>query len=439
MSRKRKPRAKTLANAENRLLNDVDPSRLHNKLTDVATGLAGLSVTGGSYLSGYDTFAFSNNYSLVTLNRIILTYMYTGNGIFQTAIQLPIQDALSKGVDIECDQLDANDLEELWTYWDEQGIWNDILNAWTWVRLFGGGALLVNSNQEPDSKLVYRGLERSPLDFYDVDRWQLDTNAIIYNEWNAYGSRPGNDVLYFNGVPVHESRVIRGVGKRAPWYVRRQLRGWGMSEGEKMLRELNLFLKTQDATFELIDEAKVDVYHIDGLAAKLATRGGTTAITDRVQAANEIKNYVNALVLDAKESYEQKNMSFTGLAEVMVQNKAQVAAALRIPENKLFGQSATGFASGQDSMENYNAMVESDIRAPMRPMIRKMLKITMAHKFGFIPKFSFSYPSLRELTPEVEQTVKNGEQGRILELYDRGLMDAQESMAEIRKAGIIDI
>ena len=100
-----------------------------------------------------------------------------------------------------------------------------------------------------------------------------------------------------------------------------------------MIRDLNLYLKTQDASFELIDEAKIDVYKIDGLAQKMATAGGTSKITQRVQAANEIKNYINALVLDAKEDYQQKQMTFAGLADVMNQNRLGVAAALRIAYN----------------------------------------------------------------------------------------------------------
>ena len=165
--------------------------------------------------------------------------------------------------------------------------------------------MLINTAQDPETPLTYRGLDRSELEFYDLDRWQLDTNIAIFDDWDSYikaGDSEG--LIYLYGEPVHETRLLRGQGKRAPHYIRRQLRGWGMSEGERMIRDLNLYLKTQDASFELIDEAKIDVYKIDGLAQKMATAGGTSKITQRVQAANEIKNYINALVLDAKEDYQ---------------------------------------------------------------------------------------------------------------------------------------
>jgi len=431
MSRRRRKRPNSNQNTQRR----------ENGLADVSAGLGALnSMTGGSFLSSYNTQAFSNNYSLITLNRIILTYMYTGNGIFQTAIQLPIQDAIGKGVEIESGELDNDDINKVYEYWEEKGIWNTILDYMTWVRLFGGGALLVNTNQDPKKPLSTKNLSKTDLEFYDLDRWQLDINIGVDEEFNNYlSSGDENDYIMLNGQQIHESRFLKGKGKKAPHYVRRQLRGWGMSEGERMIRELNMYLKTQDATFELIDEAKVDVYKIDGLATKLMQRGGTSSITSRIQTANEIKNYVNAIVLDAKEDYQQKTMTFSGLSDIMDQNRKGVAAALRIPENKLFGQSAAGFGGGEDSLENYNSMVESEIRAQLRPVIRKLLKITMSHLFGYEPEFKFKFPSLREMSPEQEQSVKNSEYNRFTGMYDRGLITAEEYMEMSRKVGIVQI
>lgn len=436
MSRKRKSKSNNNDNSQNTLNNTIMKNAAYN---DLATNIAG-TTTGGSYLSSYNTQAFSNNYSLITLNRIVLTYMYTTNGIFQTAVQLPIQDAIGKGIEIESGQLDNDDINKVYEYWEENGLWTKILDFYTWVRLFGGGALLINTNQDPKKPLTYKGLSKTDLEFYDLDRWQIDTNTAYSDDWDSnFGYGEDEEMVYLYGEPIHESRFLRARGKRAPHYVRRQLRGWGMSEAERMLRDLNLYMKTQDATFELIDEAKIDVYKIEGLANKMIQKGGVAAITNRIQTSNEIKNYINAIIMDSKDSYEQKQIAFSGLSEVQKENRVGVAAALRMPMTKLFGLSASGFNTGESDLENYNAMVESDIRAPLKPIIRKLLKITMTHIFGYEPEFTFKFPSLRELTPEVDQTVKNGEYNRLSGLYDRGLIDGEEFMQMCRKAGIVGI
>ena len=415
--------------------------RIDNNLLQLAAGIkvsAELG-TGGSDLSNYGTIAYSNNYALMTLNRIILTYLYTGNGIFQTAIQLPVQDAISKGVEIESDELDNEDIDEVLDFWEEHGIWDTILDAATWSRLYGGGAVLINTPQDPESPLSTQALANQPIEFYDVDRWQLD-NAGVSGSDHYY---PNEDVerehYFLHGEKIHRSRMMVINGKKAPSYVRRQLRGWGMSEGERMIRDLNNYLKTQDVLYEILDESKIDVYHIQGLANKLLTTGGTTKIQNRIQAANEIKNYVNALVLDAEEEFEQKETSFTGLAETMRENRIGVASALRMPLTKLFGLSASGFNTGESDLENYIEMVESDVRARLRPVVRNMLKLTMIHLFGYEPTFRFSWPSLRVLSAEQEQQVKDSQLTRAITLYDRGLLDSREVGEMLAKDGVISI
>ena len=75
--------------------------QIDNSLTDLVTMLGVAQATGGSQLSGYASIGYANNYNLITRNWIMLTYLYSGNGLFQTAVQLPVQDALAKRIKLE--------------------------------------------------------------------------------------------------------------------------------------------------------------------------------------------------------------------------------------------------------------------------------------------------------------------------------------------------
>jgi len=237
---------------------------------------------------------------------------------------------------------------------------------------------------------------------------------------------------------MHASRAIIGKGKQAPVYIRRQLFGWGMSEAERMLRDLNNYLKTQDVLYEILDESKIDVYHIMGLANKLATAGGADIIKNRVQAANQIKSYVNALVLDKEEDFEQKTMAFGGLAEVMSENRIGIASALRMPMTKLFGISASGFSTGENDTDNYNQMVESEIQVKMRPAIREVIKIACANIWGVVPEFRFTFPSLKVLPALEQQTINESKINSMCALFDRGLIsDATAIGDELAKDEVI--
>lgn len=411
-----------------------------NSLTEMVAAVRVASMmTGGSELAGYGGIAYNNNYSLITLNRIILTYLYTSSGIFQTAINLPVQDALAKGIEIESGQMSSAEIDELLSFMESYGQWEALLNAWNWARLYGGAGLIINTNQEPKDPINFKALHKGPIELYDADRWQFDNahpNSGDFDEM-LWGEPPEH--LYLYGQQIHQSRVIKIRGKRAPYYVRRQLRGWGMSEGERMIADLNLYLKTKNVLYEILDESKIDVYKIKGLATKLINESGTATITRRIQLANELKNYVNALVLDADDDYEQKNMTFTGLADVSSENRIGIASALRMPMTKLFGLSASGFNTGESDLENYNMMVESEIRAPMKPIIRQMIEINMFHLWGRKAPFNIKFPSLRVLSAEQEESVKDSQQTRTLALYDRGLLDSKEVGEVLENDGVITI
>lgn len=416
--------------------------RIDNSLTELVAGVKVASMlTGGSILSSYGTINWSNNYSLLTMNRVILSYLFTGNGLFQTAIQLPVQDAMSKGFEIDSSEISNEEIEEIMEWWEENNCSETIQNAATWYRLFGGSGILINTNQDPQEKMNLKALNNSPVEFYDLDRWQFTFGAYGDNRniENLLSNNLDQEYYNINGLKIHKSRIIKLVGKKAPSYVRRQLMGWGMSEGERMIRDLNLYLKTQDVSYEILDESKVDVYYIENLANKLLTTGSTNSIVNRIRAANEIKNYVNALVLDAKEKFEQKNMTFSGLADIMKENRIGIASALRMPMTKLFGLSASGFNTGESDLENYNQLVESEVRQKIKRPIKQLLDIGFIKLYGYIPQYRITFPSLRVLSEIEEEDVKNSRLNRALALYDRALINSKEVGELLKKEGVITI
>ena len=227
-------------------------------------------------------------------------------------------------------------------------------------------------------------------------------------------------------------------GDIAPSLTRRMLMGWGLSEVEKMVRDLNPYLKAVNLIFELLDEAKIDVYHLEGYTSALQVPGGHEKIQKAVGMTNSLKNYLSAVVLDKEDQYEQKQLTFSGLAEMLREIRIGMAATLRMPVTKLFGISAAGFNSGEDDIENYNAMIDSDIRPRLRPMIKKLLLLSCKKLFGYTPEsLNFKFKSLRILGSNEEADVKQKEQLIILNNYDRGLINSKEAMEAQRMKGLI--
>lgn len=234
------------------------------------------------------------------------------------------------------------------------------------------------------------------------------------------------------GLPV--------LGKQAPSFIRQRLRGWGMSEVERLVRSLNQYMKNQDVIFELMDEAKVDVYKIEGFNSALLNAQGTAKITERTQLSNMLKNFQNAIVMDVKDEYEQKQQPFTGLAEMVVQNRQGIAADLKMPVTKLFGISAAGFNSGEDDIENYNSMLEGEVRAKAKYLVVDVLRICCKKLFGFVPEdLSITFNPLRELTAKEQEEVKDKRLERVLKLYDKGLMSPLEAKQAVNKDALAPV
>jgi phage-related protein (TIGR01555 family) len=408
----------------------------NNSLTELVSIVGAMS--GGARLSTYNTIAYSANTALITTQHIMLAYLYVNNGIFQAAVQCPIQDALSKGIIIKSDDLDNEDVDKILEYMEYNGLWQTIIDFETWRNVYGGAGLIINTPSEPSTPL--RQLKKDqPFELYDADRWQMTQSQATQNAIGFYEQDP-NELKEFNinGVKIHHSRVIIGKGKRVPWLLRSQMQGWGMSEAERMIRDLNNYLKTQNVLYEILDESKIDVYHVKGLFDAMKT-GQVDKVAMRVQRANELKNYLNALVLDLEEKFESKSQTFSGLADVMNENRIGIAAALRRPMTKIFGIPHPGFSDGNSELENYYQLVESEERAFLKPVVRKVIDLVCGHLFGYVPNYKLEFPPLRQMSEKDQEEIKNHKLDRIIKMRDAQMITLEEAVEIAKKDELLDI
>jgi phage-related protein (TIGR01555 family) len=421
-----------------------------NSYSEFGSQIAGFgSQIGGSQLSQSDTLFVNNRWYLISNFRQLLSEMYVEHGIIQTLVDQPVDDAFRSGFEIKSGELDGNDIQKLENWLERHRVIEKIKLACKWARLYGGGAVIPITGQNPELPFNVKNLKQgAKLEFKTVDMWELYNSRVNINGYEdedlqdgeaTFDDGAGNFYDYY-GIKVHKSRVFRVEGKQPPSFIRPRLRGWGMSELEKIVRTFNQYLKNQNVIFELMDEAKVDVYGIKGLNSALATKNGTAAMSSRVQIANQIKNYLNALTMDVDDSYEQKTIQFTGLSEMVIQNRQGIAAELKMPITKLFGISAAGFSSGEDDIENYNSMLESEIRSKSKYIVIDIIGVACQHLFGFVPEdLMIQWNPLRILDAVDEETVKNHQFNRVMSAYQSGLSTAQEAKEGINKDSLLPI
>lgn len=398
----------------------------------------------GVQLSQVDTIFENCRWYLVSNLRQLLSQVYVEHGIVQTLVDQPVDDAFRAGFEIKTDQLSKDEIEKLKVYCEKNQVIANLAQAIKWSRLYGGGGVLIITTQDPMTPLNLSALKPdTPLEFRAVDMWELyyETQNVSGNLFpgGALGANVGEYYNYY-GKRVHRSRVYRVVGKEAPSFIRPRLRGWGMSELERLIRSLNQYLKNQDVIFELLDEAKVDIYKIKGYNAALMSKDGTQAITSRIQSANLIKNFNNAITMDAGDEYQQKQITFSGLSEVLLQIRQGIAADLKMPMTKLFGISSAGFNSGEDDIENYNSMIEGEIRNKNKFTVVDLLSIACQKLFGMIPDdMMIEFNPLRILNAKEEEEVKDSQFNRTMSAYQSGLVGDEETKKAINKDSLLPI
>lgn len=398
----------------------------------------------GPQISQASTLFDNNRWYLISNLRQLLSQIYVEHGIVQTMVDQPVDDGFRAGFEVKTAQLDGDDIEKLMVYCKRNRVIQNIMQATKWGRLYGGGAIVLLTNQNPKAPLRLDLInEKTPLEFRSVDMWEL-----YYDVQNTAGTLEVGEEMGANlsehydyyGQQIHHSRVFRIIGKEAPSFIKPRLRGWGMSELERLVRSLNQYLKNQDVIFDLLDEAKVDVFRIKGFNNALLNTSGTNEIAKRVQFANNIKDYNNALTMDSQDEYEQKQIAFTGLAEVLLQIRQGIAADLKMPMTKLFGISAAGFNSGEDDIENYNSMIEGEIRNKIEWIVVDCLNVCCQKLFGFVPDdLMIQWNPLRMLNAKEEEEVKDSQMARVTSAFTLGLASGKEAKEAINKDSLLGI
>ena len=431
----------------------ADTSRL-NSLTDMLDGVfAGNNAYTQQTISQPFTLAESNSYTPVTLNRILLSYSYMSQGLIQTVVRQPVDDAFRGGIGIKSKELDSDELATLGntlrrsrsrSKFHRQINPNAAINrcisdlqavmdTLAWARLYGGAGLIVNTDQDFRTPLDIEAIgPDTPLEFIAADRWELILSQT--NIWDERQPTPFN----FYGLPLNRTRVIKVLGVEAPSYIRLRLQGWGMSEIERCIRPINSFCKFENLVFELLDEAKIDVYKIQGFNDALLTDDGTANAQKRILLSNRLKNFQNALAMDVEDEYMQKQLSFSGLAELWNEIRLNLSSALKIPMNKLFGQSASGFSSGEDAIENYNSIVEQ-IRLDAEPLLQEVIDLRCQQLFGFIPEYELEWQPLKVLNGEEEQAVKTSQQNRVMQMFQQRLITGFEASRILKDEHLLQI
>lgn len=309
-------------------------------LVNVVSGLG----TSASKRSGNQfLYDLLNNYQE-------LDAAYQSNWIARQIVDIPAGDMTREWRTIKSDGAEEIQAEEM-----RIGLKFACEETLSWARLFGGGGILMLTNQDLAKPLNINRVGKGNLErLLTFDRWEMQPQTL--NTWDVLAPNylmPEFYTVQGGTQMIHWTHFARFQGARLPRRQMAQTSGWGDSELRKCMEDLKDTVSAKGGIAELMQEANVDVITRTGLSDDLAS-DQDEAITNRYALFSKLKSIVHLALLDGDEQYDRKTLQMSGVSQTLEVLMVWIAGAADIPVTRLFGTSAKGLnATGEGDLSNY--------------------------------------------------------------------------------------
>lgn len=386
------------------------------------------------------------DFNFVTRDRLKLERMYRGSWIVGAAIDSYAEDMVREGITINSD-IDPIKEQEILSAFNRMGIWGELQNAIKWGRLYGGSlAILDIDGQDPASPLdisrIGIGQFKGLLVF---DRWQLNTDIQILIETGKEAGLPAFYTVLAdmsNGrrasVTYHHSRVIRFIGIQLPHFQAITEQLWGESVIERIYDRI---LPYDTATFgiaNLIQKAHLQTVSVNGMREVLAAGGlAEENLLKSFMTMGMMQSAVGMSLIDSLDTLQTASYSFSGISDVLWQFGQQIAAALDSTMVRLFGQSPSGFSSGESDLRMYYDKVRAKQEScGLSEGILKILLVLHMSKFGEqAPKnMNFEFVPLWQTEAKQKAEISALIAANVAMLFEKGIINQATALKELKQS-----
>lgn len=329
-----------------------------------------------------DRSAYTRAVTPRLLHYTELEVLYEGDGFARRIIDLPAEEMVRAGYDIEGVEDDSVVRAEL------EGVQalEKLCDAMRWASLYGGSlvVMLVNDGGALEDPLVVeRAKSLEQLRVYD--RWQvthyrkyLDPNDMRFGKTELYMISPVEGSPYI----VHESRCLVFDGVPVPDRIRERNDGWGASKLQQCYDQLIRYGMGHYWANQLLERAQQAIHGIPELTNLLRSPGGEALVKKRVDLVDMTRSINNTIVIDSAESYDLKSTPLSGVADILDRLGLALSAVTGIPESLLFGRHQGGLNNtGKADLENWYAKISQGQNTILLPALDKLVTVQL-HVMG---------------------------------------------------------
>ncbi|MBP6018788.1 MAG: DUF1073 domain-containing protein [Burkholderiaceae bacterium] len=370
----------------------------------------------------------------LTQNKAQLTAMWIEDWISRKICDRKARDMTRRWREVRANSLTAKQLDQYQQLERTLNVRDLFRQAAQWASLYGTSALLMiteaqdMSLQLADNEKVKRLLV--------ADRHSISSDGV--KEFDVLSPDFGLSEFYRikGSQKIHRSRIILIHAGELP--LSDPMREWGTSDLEHVYAAIKRFDLISLNIGELVNESKIDIFKMEGYSNKIS--GGLEDQVMAVMAATQrIKSISNSLLLDKDAEYEQKELTFTGLRDLMVEFRNAVAGAADMPVTILFGQSASGFASGKEDIQTHHENIHGLQESRLRPAIDRLDQVLCRQLFGQRPEdWWYEFPSLTEMTEQDKGVALFAFAQAAALLIQNGVLREDQVASELKQSTFFD-
>lgn len=306
--------------------------------------------------------------------------LFTESGLVKKIIKAPVDEALRTGFTLRDGESGLEQNADVQSLLEDKNFKSKFSSALSWDRLYGGGVILLMLDDggnltDPVNENSLKRLDH--MEVFDA----MDVNPLCYYEDpsdSRYGYPRSYTIIGYHGnsFDVDASRLLVFNGSLISNRKRRERNGWGGSVLEQVLEELTHYQMSHHFANVALERLSQSTIKFAGLAELLSTDFGEKAVQRRLQMIDMSRGMMNTIALDAEDDYDLKNISLSGVKDVLDDFEISLCSAADIPATILFGRSPSGLnSSGESDLENYYNMVERIQELKIRPQLSRLLHL----------------------------------------------------------------
>lgn len=351
-------------------------------------------------LDGIETALVGQRGALANNPFVVGADLYARGGLFAKVIDKPADKAVDQGVIIQGDQdnVMSNELERL-------NVLTHLANALRWSRLYGGAALImvaddgsVNEPVDPSKLNIIEEFKVFPVTSISAGE-QRYMNPLLSNYGLPifYKVRAKAGTVFY----VHESRLIEIPGDPLPEALNSTGIPWfGRNAIDQTYPAICRYLEALSLSKNILYRKQQGIYSMAGLA-ELIQNDMEAVVQKRINLVDMVRGILNTVAIDAEDKYELKDMSLTGIPELLAEYQIEVSAHSGMSVTVLFGRSPGGMNStGESDFESWYELPKSLQKTRLTPALERIVSLIYAQSSVKDPQseWKIEWPPMRQAT-----------------------------------------